>query len=81
MPLRYTSCENAMKCIKRGKDMTPKMSLPGWKVSNMLLGKSGRQLIDTVDMNLGKLQEMVRDRVAWCASAHGVTKSQTRLGN
>ena len=29
------------------------------------------------DMNLGKLQEMVRDREAWCAAVHVVTKSQT----
>ena len=32
--------------------------------------------IDAIDMNLGKLQEMVRDREAWCAAVHGVTKSQ-----
>ena len=32
-------------------------------------------------MNLGKLQEMVRDREAWRAAVHGVAKSQTRLGN
>ena len=31
----------------------------------------------TMNMNLGKLQEMVRDREAWCAAVHGVTKSQT----
>ena len=43
----------------------------------MLLGKIGRQLIDSMDMNLGKLQEMVRDRVAWRAAVHGVRKSQT----
>ena len=33
------------------------------------------------DMNLGKLQEMVRDREVWCAVVHGVAKSQTRLSN
>ena len=33
------------------------------------------------DMNLGKFQEMVRDREAWCAAVHGLTKSSTRLGN
>ena len=33
------------------------------------------------DMNLGKLQEMVRDREAWCAAVHVVAKSQTRLSN
>ena len=34
-----------------------------------------------MDMNLGKLQEMVRDKEAWHASVHGVTKSWTQLGN
>ena len=32
-------------------------------------------------MNLGKLQEMVRDRQAWCAAVHGIAKSQTQLGD
>ena len=36
---------------------------------------------DAMNMNLGKLQKLVRDRVAWCAAVHGVTKSQTLLGN
>ena len=34
-------------------------------------------IIDVMDMNLGKLWEMVRDREAWCAVVHGVAKSQT----
>ena len=34
-------------------------------------------ITDTMDMNLGKLQEMVKDREAWCAAVHGVTKCQT----
>ena len=34
-------------------------------------------ITDSMDMNLGKLQEMVRDREAWHAVVHGVTKSQT----
>ena len=36
-------------------------------------------ITDTMDMNLGKLQETVRDREAWCAAVHEVTKSRTRL--
>ena len=32
---------------------------------------------DAMDMNLGKLQEMVKDREAWHAAVHRVTKSQT----
>ena len=36
---------------------------------------------DSVDMNLSKLKRMVKDRKAWCAAVHGVTKSWTRLNN
>jgi len=38
-------------------------------------------IIDSIDMNLSKLQETVKDREAWCAAVHGVTKSQTQLSN
>ena len=38
-------------------------------------------ITDAVDMNLGKLWEMVRDREAWRAAVHGVAKSRTRLSN
>ena len=34
-----------------------------------------------MDMNLSKLQEMIKDRGAWHAAVHGVEKSQTRLRN
>ena len=37
-------------------------------------------ITDATDMNLGKLWEMVRDRGAWRAAVHEVTKSQTRVG-
>ena len=36
-------------------------------------------IADAMNMNLSKLQEMVRDRKAWSAEVHWVTKSQARL--
>ena len=38
-------------------------------------------IIDTMDMSLSKLWEMVKDRKAWYAAVHGVTKSRTQLSN
>ena len=62
-------------------------------VKILMLGKiggrrRGRQrmrlldgITDTMDIDLGGLRESVMDRKAWCAAAHGVTKSQTRQSN
>ena len=38
-------------------------------------------ITDSVDVNLSKLRETVKDREAWRAAVHGVTKSQTQVGD
>ena len=38
-------------------------------------------VIDSMDMNLSKLQEIVKGREGWCATVHGVPKSWTQLNN
>ena len=38
-------------------------------------------LTDSMDMNLSKLRERVKDREAWCAVGHGIAKSQTALSD
>ena len=68
--------------MRRANSLDKFTLMPG-KIEDRRRGKQRMKLldglIDSVDMNLNKLWEIVKDREVWCAEDHGVAKSQTEL--
>ena len=55
--------------------------IEGWRRSGQQRMRWLDGITDLMDMSSSKRQELVKDREAWHAAAHGITKSQTRLSN